>query len=738
VVVAVAAAVASSVSPATAQHDAPAGDIYLEVVDGALGAELSAADAEARAGRLEQAVRRYGRLIETVSASDRHRLVPARPVDAVDRFDGVARPHVRYESLSRAIRRRLVGLGSAGRRLFTQRHESAARAALERARAAHDADALLDIAQRFPLAPSGAEAAAVLGDLQLERGRNACAVAAYALAWESGDPAIRERLAARRAWAARARGYSFASAPLAPPQLALVRGEPPGAADALTLRPVPVPGGVAVVRPGRVVMALESAGDRIVRTLPVGAEPLPEPAPGPLRLGGSSDGRVLAACVQHFRYLDGTGEAHLHDNPLRPAYDLFVFDMGREGALLGSTAEPTAFPDARWWLEEVEWSSEPVLAPGVVVAGAVSAGSEPELFVAAFRHPPLAFAWRTFLCARRFSRAAVDGPPLQTALVRSGGTIALDTGLGVSAGLDILTGEVRWLVWTPRPDPARTSAAPMDLGRVREPEPTWPPVALQAPAGAIAFSTSTDGAVRARRAGTGEVLWRVVAERVCRAVAAPDGVLVVADDGALFLVDQVTGKRLGHSLPLPAHAFVRGLGAASGGAALVPLGTSEPIGAMVPAGGATEPIDAFCLRLEVERTPAGPRLAAVGAQPLAGMGGFDVRGLPGGAAVVVGNTAHVWPAFGADWGRSGISGLLKLYEAGEGGEGLDGVRALRALGTLAAPRAPFEAGGYRVECETHPEGGFTASARPEKVRAAAWVELRRDREGRVSARVCAR
>ncbi|GIW71633.1 MAG: hypothetical protein KatS3mg102_1175 [Planctomycetota bacterium] len=733
--------------PAAAAPRARAGppEIYLDVLDGDLAAELLAADEDARACRWQRAAERYQRLLELALGAERERVVPRAPGGAggaLAALDGVPRPGVLYEGLARALRRRLAALPPAGLQAYRQRYEPEAHAALARARAEPPAAqqlALAELARRFTLTPSGHAAAVLLGDWLLERGEWASAASCYELAALAVPAHEQQPLARRLAWLGRPSRCSPPLPAVRPPALALSEGEAAGAAAALTLQPIPLPDGLAVPRPGRVVLTLAgAAAGRGIRVLPAGASPPPEPSPGPLRLGGCADGRVLAVALEHPRLVSGAGFGPPPGDPLATAYDLFVFDLGRQGALVGTTAEPEAFgAEAAAWLRGVEWPSPPLLAPGALFAAAVRRTSEPELHLAAFRRAPLSLAWRTFVCARRYTRSFDDGAPLQAALARTGATVVLTTALGVAGALDALSGEVRWLLWHAAPAGAAAGAGvPIDLEEPREPSPPWPPLVAADQPEAVLLSTRTDGTVRMRRAADGALLWQVASERFCRAVALLGPWALCADDRSLFLVERRTGKRAGLPLWLPAHARVRGVGASIGEVALVPLGTELPLVRAPAAGGdAGSRVDAFCLAVRARGGARGAELQPLGARALPAMGSFDVVALPGGGAAVAGEQAFVWPAglVGSGWGSEGLQGLALLY--GAGSEGLQPAAALAALRELGGAEPPGEIGGYRIEVVPAPGGGWSAWARPLSPPARPYLVLERATDGTVRARV---
>lgn len=107
-----------------------------------------------------------------------------------------------YPGAARRARERLLRLPAEARKLYRDRFERDATAALERARANGDRGALAEIARRWPLARAAEKAWWALGDLEHERGEEDKARAAWgrALAEHLGDSAL--DLSTAPAWAA--------------------------------------------------------------------------------------------------------------------------------------------------------------------------------------------------------------------------------------------------------------------------------------------------------------------------------------------------------------------------------------------------------------------------------------------------------------------------------------------------------------------------------------------------------
>lgn len=93
-----------------------------------------------------------------------------------------------HQGAAAAAERALAGLPEPARRLYLDRYEPEAAAALDRARAAGERDALARVARRYPLTQAAREAWWSLGDLEFESGEREAARAA----WQRAANATRE------------------------------------------------------------------------------------------------------------------------------------------------------------------------------------------------------------------------------------------------------------------------------------------------------------------------------------------------------------------------------------------------------------------------------------------------------------------------------------------------------------------------------------------------------------------
>ncbi|MCY2958641.1 MAG: PQQ-binding-like beta-propeller repeat protein [Planctomycetota bacterium] len=115
-----------------------------------------------------------------------------------------------HPGAAQRVREQLFELPLEARELYVQRYGRDAQVAFDTARASGEAEALIEVARRWPLTPSAAASWWTLGDLDHEAGRSAEAVHAWAraVAYTLGDPratprdpaawiSARERLGAR-------------------------------------------------------------------------------------------------------------------------------------------------------------------------------------------------------------------------------------------------------------------------------------------------------------------------------------------------------------------------------------------------------------------------------------------------------------------------------------------------------------------------------------------------------------
>jgi len=605
--IAIAAAVISLLAAArAAAQESPglSGGVYLELLDGQPLALLEEADSAVEARDFARAARGYQALLDMAAGPLRDHVVLLRPAkgdaESLTAPADDRRASLAVQSLSAALRARLAALPEEGLRAYRAEVDARAGARAAAAIERRDPAMLAEVRARWLFSTRGAEAVILAGDLALEAGDLTAAVSSYEAAATTRD-APRSLEARRRSALARLADED-ARADRAPPaaggttfgpeggSLTVVfDGQEGGLSAALTCPPINIPGGVAVVAPGRALVVRDLAigateGPR-TRSLPPGAAPLSSSRPGPFSLGGAAARGLLAAAIEGPRGLIGAGASAAPATSIfDDAYDLFVFDVARGDKLLFTTADATRFDAATAaWLAGVEWTARPILAPGLVFGAAIGSTGEPEVTVAAFEtgaSPGPRLRWRTFLCARGLRGATdgeSDGPPLEPALTRLGGRVLVDTGLGLAACLDAHTGEVLWAVKDALPavdSPEwrtalrghdgleddlvlRPADPPIVVPPARAPEPRRggaPGGTRPGDQGLVLLSARAPAppAVTALDAATGETVYRLASEGWAFPVAAMPGErLAIVESGALAIVDARSGKRLSSPLPLP-------------------------------------------------------------------------------------------------------------------------------------------------------------------------------------------
>lgn len=668
------------------------------------------------------------------------------------------------------VRAWFARLPPAALRAYRRAVDAKARAVLADATARRDEAALERGIARWLFATAGEDAAVFLGDVYLERGEALGALATYDLVGRHLGPEARARVAARREAAARALerraercGAAASGGAREVPDVAallaaaagrvpipLTRpGEAPLASNVFA-EPVEVPGGgLAIVRPGRVALlrpggASAGAGafavgpapapERELRTLPPGGEPRGgAPVFGPLRLGAAAEGPILCAAIDHPRLLDGDlgpipGAAPLEIRDPAAAlvpvpgrrsrgavaptsFDLFAFDVERGDRLLWTTAEVGRFPGEEAWLASVEWTAVPLVAAGAVFGAATTRGGEPEIHLAAFdAGAPGRLRWRRFICARGFGVVELreEAPPIQPAIALSGGTLVVDTGIGLIAGVEAFRGEVRWLARCARPraEPVRVLRRGGGVrwvgGTVVQggAEP-WPPLVIAA-GGAAIFAPATSGfwpGVVAADEGAalfavdpvdGRVLWRAATEEPLRPIACVGPALLAAGADEVALFDRRTGKRTGEPLALPR--------ALAGRPAIFEAPASPTVTAL-----ALLPLRGAILAVTVERREgsAEPRLVPAGVLALAHIDRGDLIPLGGkGAAYVDGDSvAFLVPAGGERHPPPDVAAIVDIYAPGAEPSEIEA--ALEALRVRAAAACP----GPRGDLAAAVEGG---------------------------------
>ena len=151
----------------------------------------ASAEEHAAARRWREALADYQRILED-HAGD---LLPGeRPRNST----GHVSDQLTHPGAAQRVRDRLFELPAEARALYSERHGREARGAFEAARAEGDERGLVEVARRWPLTHAAASAWWTLGDLELEAGRAAQSIHAWArgLAYSLGDPDAAPRSAA--------------------------------------------------------------------------------------------------------------------------------------------------------------------------------------------------------------------------------------------------------------------------------------------------------------------------------------------------------------------------------------------------------------------------------------------------------------------------------------------------------------------------------------------------------------
>jgi hypothetical protein len=416
------------------------------------------------------------------------------------------------------------------------------------------------------------------------------------------------------------------------------------------------------------------------------------------------------------------------------AYDLFAFDVSRDARLLWTTAERRRFGSAGEWLGSVEWPGPPLVAAGRVFAAATTRGPEPEVYVAAFdADVPGRLRWRRFLCARGFApEEQLDrGAAIQPELALAGGTLVVDTGLGVVAGLDAHRGDILWLARFPR-GRLEPDGLPWRRGRGGH---AWSGARLAArplaceDGATVVVSPDEDGTLYALDAETGRPRWRAVAGGALEPIGVAGGALLAVGPGEVAAFDLRTGKRLCEGLALP--------GAPNGRAALfAPAAPDEVARALVPLSGA---LLAVAL---LEAPGRARRLEAVDCAGLDAADGADVVPVPAGAAIVCDGAVAVIPlAREAPEGRASaadLSAILRAY-----GAWLDESETTDAIKDLFARAAGAPGGPPRSDLRTvalepgRPGEAIVARARLANVPGARRIAITIDAAKRIGVEVVA-
>lgn len=557
---------AAGLAPAVEVEEAQTADpVFLDKLEGDRAATLAEADRAAARAEWAKAARLYQVLVEDAAAAGEELVeAPAR-----DRGE-------LYVGLRTALRARLAALPPAGLRAYRAQVDPRASAELEEAVSSRDEEKLEAALATCLFATPGEEAAVLLGDLYVERGELVGAVATYDLVARNLGPDAARRVARRLAnarWALDARAADRANAArvaLDSPALAARLSRPlrlDGTRDsgaAPFTEPARLPGGVAVVRPGRVTVVRDFSGARpAVRSLPPGAAAFDALSSGSAHLGASAAEGLLAATIEQPRLLDGdlgpipgapdaSQELAIDPRPGgvdAPSLDLFVFDVARGDRLLWTTAEVGQLPREAIWLASVEWTGVPRIGSGAVFAAATTRGGEPEIHAAAFDARTGRLRWRRFLCARSYVAAETREWPqaVAPALTLAEPVVLVDTGLGALFALDAFRGEIRWVRrWKSRPGPVAERVDPSQA-------PPAAPLAGPLPElrDLAIFSGGEGGATVALSIETGERLWRTACEAAPPRAVAFVGTSLFTTGAETALFDACTGKRLGDPLRLP-------------------------------------------------------------------------------------------------------------------------------------------------------------------------------------------
>jgi hypothetical protein len=641
-------AAAQSASAAEGRPD----PIFLDRTDGDLAALLAGAGSAASRGDWRDAALRYQALLEHAATDARDRLIETPRRGAGDEPILVG--------LAVGLRARLAALPPEGLEAYRAAFDARAGALFEEAIAASDERALEAHLARYLFTSAGERAATFLGDLYLERGEALGAYATYRLVASIGRaPARRvaERLAAAEGALRAERRARLLERRVASPGPALLDArfrevaiarpdDPDGPAGEVGAQPLPVPGGVAVVRPGRVaIVPLAAPGKKKetrVISVPPGGVCYGPGARNIARYGASRAGPILCAAIEHARSLDGDmgplpggGEAagarawaarlslDRRSGTGEMALDLFAFDLARGARLLWTTAEAGPFGEDAEWLAGVDWVAIPEVAAGAVFGAARARGGDPEVYAAAFdAAAPGRLRWRRFLCSRAFVAQEIrdEMPLVEPALALAGATLVVDTGMGVLAGIEAFRGDI---LWATRVRPVAPERAPIDRPAGAEVQLGDFDAAVEAPVvaetadGDLAVFSGPMGELFAVDAGSGAVRWRTAAERALKPLGVLAGRLVAAGVAEVVLIDPRTGKRSADGLPLP--------GPVAGHAALfdAPEGTTLPALVLLPLRGAL-------LAVSVEAREGG-RLSLLGTIPQDGAARADLAAVPGGA-----------------------------------------------------------------------------------------------------------
>ncbi|MGE3165538.1 MAG: PQQ-binding-like beta-propeller repeat protein [Planctomycetota bacterium] len=589
-----------------------AGEPYLSSVHPNVQQELRVCDERIAAGRIDEAVRGFQRLLEGAVAT--RALMGSSQAD-VPGVCRVFRPAA--ELLVEYARTRPVEF----REAYEQTFGASARSLVQRARAHRDPESLFALAVRYPATSSAVPAALAAGDLWLEHGDFMRARAAWrSLPWatlggERAEFARRALLGAR--CAGDTRDYALWRERFAAvvrdaaerrdeealvdesllwgyPTAASAVGVEPGAIDPATAtvgliwttRSMIVPERVSKRRGERVDRTLEpcvdgarvlfttfdnlhavdlESGDELWATdLPVDASYCEYDADVRLRPRVAGD-LVIAPYVAWVSPKEGDGwGAGVVRMPI-PRRALRVFRTASNGAnsLLWDTSAVSADP----LVNELSFGTEPVVSEDTLYVAGWRAAGYVEVHLVAFDLSTGRLRWRTLIGSgqvdlTRFGEFASE--PILGGLARDNGRLYVSTQLGLCAAVHAHDGSLEWVTCY---EPVRPALGMEQRRRLRFPYQRaswWEPgswvrsgdlllVAPQDSAYLLAFEPETGKVAQRRRATSSK----------SHLLGVQDGVLVVADPHWVWCIpaDRLDSQVAGAPLDPPSTgrpALVRG------------------------------------------------------------------------------------------------------------------------------------------------------------------------------------